>query len=130
MTAPPTRKSSPCVPDRRSSLFKSSNNLRRSAWVSGTTSDSVAQCRIDEDIADAERRWRMRQKIQAQTLKLRAEHGLRQRCDCARPCGDRDCAGCASVLDHRSNVILEKGRQARWRRRRDRIAQLTCGEVR
>src|SRR4030088_2678268 len=101
MTAPPTRKSSPCVPDRRSSLFKSSNNLRKSAWVSATTSDPVAQCRIDEDVADAERRRRVRQQIEAQTLQIRAEHGFGQGRDRTRPFGNRNCTPCTGVLDHR-----------------------------
>src|ERR1700721_1648934 len=90
MTAPPTRNSSPCVPDRPSSSFKSSNSLRKSDWVSGTTSDPIAQRRIDENVADPERCRRMRQQVEAQTLEIRAEHGLVQGRDGARPGGNGD----------------------------------------
>src|SRR5258708_1289746 len=109
MTAPPTRNSSPCAPERPSSWFKSSNNLRRSAWVSATTSNSVAQSRIEADVPGAERRRRTGQEVEAQALQLRAERGLGQRRDRARPFGNRNCTPCTGVLDHRSNVVGEKG---------------------
>src|SRR5258707_15825586 len=102
-------------------------NDLRSASV--RSSDPVTQCCIDENVAGAKRRWRVRQQIEAQTLQLRAKHGLGQWCDGARPFRNCKRTPCAGVLDHRSNVVAEKARQPRRRGRRDRVAKLTCCEV-
>src|SRR6185437_16579625 len=125
MTAPPTRKTSACVPLWRKSSLSMSSSRRISALVSGCiVSDPIAEGGVDEEVPAPEGRRRVGQQMEAHALQRGAESRLRKRRDGANPAGYPDRAPLAGLLDHRRDIVGQERPQGCCRRRRDRIAQL------